>query len=105
MRLCQAPVYEIRGLAQAPLQHLSIYYIVSDMKYLQLTGLILCAVSFAGCETTQNAGSGNTEVKRIAALNERRQEEAHMDESQKNLWNAQQDILNRDGDPTVRPTP
>jgi hypothetical protein len=44
-------------------------------------------------------------VKRIAALDERRQEEAHMDESQKNLWNAQQDILNRDGDPTVRPTP
>lgn len=93
------------GWGQPPLHWNAIYYIVNDMKYLQLTGLILCAVSFAGCETTQNAGPGNTEVKRIAALDERRQEEAHMDESQKNLWNAQQDILNRDGDPTVRPTP
>ncbi|HJX25859.1 MAG TPA: hypothetical protein VJ252_06860 [Chthoniobacterales bacterium] len=79
------------------------------MKLIQLIGLILGATLFASCETTQTTGNtgprGNAEAKRVAVLEERRQEEAHMDESQKNLWNAQQDILNRDGDPTGRYTP
>lgn len=73
------------------------------MKHLHLIGLIVCAALFAGCETTQTGGTatatGNAEAKRIAAVQERQQEEAHMDEAQKNLWNAQQDRLNRDGDP------
>jgi hypothetical protein len=76
------------------------------MKHLQLIGLIVCAAFFGGCETTETAGnaapSGNAEVKRIAALEERRQQESQMDESHKNLWNAQQDKLNRDGDPIGR---
>ena len=71
------------------------------MKHLPLIGLFLGAILFAGCETTETAGSskpaGNAEVRRVALLEERRQQEAHMDESQKNLWNAQNDILNRDG--------
>ena len=79
------------------------------MKHLQLIGLIVCAGFFAGCETTETAGNaapkGNAEAKRIAALEERRQHESQMDESQKNLWNQQQDILNRDGDPIGRETP
>ena len=79
------------------MQGRAIHYIVSDMKNLQLIGLILCAVSFTGCETTQNTGPGNTEVKRIAALQERRQEESQMDDSKKNLWNAEHDVLTRDG--------
>jgi hypothetical protein len=79
------------------------------MKTIQLIGLVLGAAFFASCESTQTTGNtgvrGNAEAKRVAVLEERRQEEAHMDESQKNLWNAQQDILNRDGDPTGRYTP
>ena len=69
-------------------------------------GLFVCAAFFAGCETTKTAGNasptGNAEAKRLAALQERQEEEGHMDESQKNLWNAQQDKLNRDGDPIGR---
>jgi hypothetical protein len=68
------------------------------MKYLQLIGLIACAASLVGCETTQTAGQGNAEEKRLAALEQRRQTESQMDESEKNLWNAQRDVLNRDGD-------
>jgi Mg2+/Co2+ transporter CorB len=79
------------------------------MKHLQLIGLVVCAAFFAGCETTETAGNaapkGNAEAKRIAAIQERQQEESHMDESQKNLWNAQQDKLNQDGDPIGRETP
>jgi hypothetical protein len=79
------------------------------MKHVQFVGLIVCAAFFAGCETTETAGNtgakGNAEVKRVAALQERQQEERQMDESQKNLWNAQQDTLNRDGDPIGRETP
>jgi hypothetical protein len=79
------------------------------MKNLQLIGLIVCATFLASCETTETAGNtgarGNAEEKRLAALEERRQLESQMDESQKNLWNAQQDILNRDGDPIGRETP
>ncbi len=79
------------------------------MKHFQLIGLIVCMGFFEGCETTETAGNtgarGNAEEKRLAALEERRQQESQMDESQKNLWNAQQDILNRDGDPIGRETP
>ena len=71
------------------------------MKYLQLIGLIVCAAFFVSCETTETAGTqgvhGNAEAKRLAALEKRRQQEEHMDLAQKNLWNAENDILNRDG--------
>src|SRR5258708_3380274 len=67
-----------------------------SMNYLQLIGLIVCVASLAGCETTEATGKGNAEAKRLAALEQRRQTESQMDESQKNLWNAQQDLLNRD---------
>ena len=75
------------------------------MKLVQLIGLIVCAIFFASCQTTQTAGRGNAEAKRLAALRQRQQEERQMDEAQKNLWNAQQDILNRDGNPIGRETP
>jgi hypothetical protein len=75
------------------------------MNYLQLIGLIACAASLASCETTATTGQGNAEAKRLAALEQRRQTESQMDESEKNLWNAQQDILNRDGNPIGRETP
>jgi hypothetical protein len=69
------------------------------MKELQLIGLIVCATFLASCETTQQTGAGNAEAKRLAALQARQQQEQNMDESEKNLWNAQQDRLNRDGNP------
>ena len=71
------------------------------MKHLQLLGLIVCAGFFVSCEDTQTAGKGNAEAKRAAALQERQQQEQQMDESQKNLSNAQQDILKRDGNPNA----
>ena len=54
------------------------------------------------CETTETAGTGNQEAKRLAALQQQRQEE-QPDEATQNLWNAQQDRLNRDSNPAVRP--
>lgn len=67
------------------------------MKHLQLIGLIACAAFFVSCETTETTGGGNAEAKRLAALKERQQQEGQMDDAQKNLWNAEHDILNRDG--------
>jgi hypothetical protein len=71
------------------------------MKYVQLIGLSIWAALFVSCETTETTGTGNAEAKRLAALEERRQQEAQMDEAQKNLWNAERDILNRDGNPNA----
>jgi hypothetical protein len=75
------------------------------MKHLQLIALIAAASSLISCESTETAGRGNAEAKRLAALQARQQQEQNMDESEKNLWNAQQDILNRDGDPIGRERP
>jgi hypothetical protein len=71
------------------------------MKHLQLIGLIVCAGLFASCESTDTAGRGNQESKRLAALERQRQHE-QPDEAQQNLWNAQQDIMNRDGNAALR---
>jgi hypothetical protein len=66
------------------------------MKHLQFIGLIACALFFVSCESTETAGRGNQEVKRLAAIEQERQQE-QTDEAQRNLWNAQHDILTRDG--------
>ena len=71
------------------------------MKHLQLLGLIACAGFFVSCEDTETAGKGNAEAKRAAAVQERQQQEQQMDESQKNLYNAQHDVLSRDGNPNA----
>ena len=62
---------------------------------LQFISLICCGAFFAGCESTQTAGEGNQEKKRLAAVQQQEQQ-PQPDESEKNLWNAQQDKLNRD---------
>ena len=67
------------------------------MKHLQFIGLIVCATFLAGCESTETAGKGNQEVKRMAAIEQEQKENAAVDESDRNLWNAQHDILTRDG--------
>jgi hypothetical protein len=71
------------------------------MKHLQLIGLIACAIFFASCETTNTADRGNQEAKRLAALHQR-SEQSPPDEAQQNLWNAQENIMNRDGNPARR---
>ncbi len=79
------------------------FVVYSDMKSLQLIGLIICGATLMSCETTQTVGQGNQEAKRLAALQQQQQESAQMDEGEQNLWNAQQDRLNRDYNPAVRP--
>ena len=71
------------------------------MKKLQLVGLIVCGVILVSCETTQTTGVGNQEQKRLAAIQQERQEAAQMDESDRNLWNAEQDRLNTGTNPAV----
>ena len=72
------------------------------MKHLRVTGLILLALWSVSCETTnQTAGEGNQERKRLAALQEARQQ-PQPDESDQNLWNAQRDRLNTGTNPAIR---
>ena len=70
------------------------------MKHLQLFGLIVWGAILIGCETTQTTGMGNQEQKRLAAI-QQQQEGAQMDESNRNLWNAQQDVLYSGTNPAV----
>ena len=64
---------------------------------------MVCAAFFVSCESTQTAGQGNQEQKRLAALQQQEQESAQMDEGDQNLWAAQQNRLNRDYNPTQKP--
>jgi hypothetical protein len=43
---------------------------------------------------------GNQERKRLAAIEQQQQEGAQMSEAERNLWNAQRDVLVRDSNPT-----
>ena len=71
------------------------------MKPIQLVGLILCAGFLVGCETTQTTGTGNQEQKRLAQIQREQAEDTQTDESDRNLWNAQQDRLNIGTNPAV----
>ena len=69
-------------------------YNQSDMRQLQLVALIAAAAFLFGCETTNQAtGMGNQEQKRLAALERQQAEDVRMDDSERNLWNAHQDLL------------
>ena len=71
------------------------------MKLLQLVTLT-CTVAFLiGCETTQTAGVGNQEQKRLAQIQRQQQESAQYDESDINLWNAHQDLLVQGTNPMI----
>lgn len=67
------------------------------MKQLQIICLV-CGAFLAGCESTQTAGEGNQEKKRLAAMQQQEQQ-PQPDESDQNLWNSQRDKLNRDSNP------
>lgn len=71
------------------------------MKSLQLAGLLASVALFVGCETTQTTGMGNQEQKRLAAIQKEQQESAQMDESDRNLWNSHQDLLNTGTNPAI----
>jgi hypothetical protein len=71
------------------------------MKQLQLVVFIVCGAILISCETTQTTGMGNQEQKRMAALQRQQAEDAQMDESDRNLWNAQQDRLYTGTNPAV----
>jgi len=72
-----------------------------DMKPLQLIGLLASVALFVSCETTQTTGMGNQEQKRLAAIQHQQQEDAQIDESDRNLWNAHQDLLNTGTNPAI----
>ena len=74
---------------------------IGDMKQLQLVSLIAGAAILVSCETTQTTGMGNQEQKRLAAIQQQQQEDAQMDESDRNLWNAHQDLLYTGTNPAV----
>jgi hypothetical protein len=72
------------------------------MKHIGFLSLIACAASLAACESTNVANErqppGTVEAKRLAALRQQ-QQEAQKDPAQQNLWSAQGNTLNRDGNP------
>ena len=76
-------------------------YVRLLMNGVQLMSLILSLAVFTGCETPRTAGMGTQESKRLAALQQRRRQE-QPDEAQQNLWSAQENNLNRDGNPVRR---
>ena len=71
------------------------------MKQLRLVSLIASTAILVSCETTQTTGMGNQEQKRLAAIQQQQQEDAQMDESDRNLWNAHQDLLYTGTNPAV----
>ena len=71
------------------------------MKHFQLVALLGWTAFLISCETTQTAGMGNQERKRLAAIQQQQQEDAQMDESDRNLWNAHQDLLYTGTNPAV----
>jgi hypothetical protein len=73
-------------------------YILGYMKPLQLSGLLVCAAFFVSCAETETA-SNNNGTGRHAQSKRRMTEQPHEqpDEVQQNLWNAQRNVMNRDG--------
>jgi len=67
-----------------------------EPKFFALLG---CVALLSSCETTNTSGKGNQEAKRLAAI-ERQKQQAPMDEGHTNLWRAQQNRLDRDGNPS-----
>ena len=68
------------------------------MRSVQILSVFLGLVFLAGCETTDVTGTRNQEAKRLAAL-QRQREKTQLDEAHANLWNAQENALDRDSNP------
>ena len=68
------------------------------MKHVPLIILAVCTAFSVSCESTDTTGRGNLESKRLAALQQQRQQ-AEQDEAKQNLWMAQKGFMNQDGNP------
>ena len=74
---------------------------IRDMKHFQLVALLGWTAFLVSCETTETTGMGNQEQKRLAAIQQEEQENAQMDEADRNLWNAHQDQLYTGTNPAI----
>ena len=74
---------------------------IRHMKHFQLVASLGWTAFLISCETIQTTGMGNQEQKRLAAIQQQQQEDAQMDESDRNLWNAHQDLLYTGTNPAV----
>jgi len=72
------------------------------MKQLQLLALLFCAAFLTSCETTQTAGMGTQQQKQLTQTQQAPAEGPQVDESERNLWNAHQDLLNQGTNPATR---
>ena len=102
----KSAMWQLVGNCRSPaprlvLQLRPICYMIRDMKQRQLVSLIAGAAILVSCETIQTTGMGNQEQKRLAAIQQQQQEDAQMDESDRNLWNAHQDLLYTGTNPAV----
>ena len=72
------------------------------MKNFSPIALLLSVGLLTACETTtQTAGTGNQEQKRLAQIQREQQESSQYDESDVNLWNAHQDTLVKGTNPMI----
>jgi len=76
-----------------------------SMKQFQLAAAVFAGLVLVSCETTQTAGMGNQEQKRLAQIQREQQEAAQYDESDINLWNAHQDEISKGTSPMIPYTP
>ena len=74
----------------------------TNMNPLQILALVVFGALLVGCESTQTAGMGNQERKRLAAVQQQEQQ-SQADETEQNLRSAQQNTLNRDSNPARQP--
>ena len=72
------------------------------MKPLQFLAFVGCALALVSCETTQTAGTGNQEQKRLAQIQREQAEAAQYDESDLNLWNSEQRRIVNQGNPAIK---
>ncbi len=93
------------GIVKAALPLRTLCYIINNMNFVQLAGLIAGVLLIVGCETTETTGTGNQEQKRLAQIQRQQAEAAQYDESDINLWNAHQDRLMQGTNPALTYTP
>lgn len=72
------------------------------MKNFRLIGTVLWAAALIGCETTNQAGVGNQEQKRLAQIQREQEEAAQYDQSDLNLWNSEQRRIVNQSNPAIK---
>jgi hypothetical protein len=68
------------------------------MKHLRLVGWVACAGLIAGCESTDTTGTAEQRaLARQRAAQANAAQYTPRDEAQQNLYNAQHNVIHRDG--------